>query len=526
MTLLQLQTETETYWTESFTVTEGDLEYLFSVFLEDETPLTSREIARLLVQYRAKQEAQTLRRQIEKGEIFQPKNSYSVGQQLVFPALNYKVGEVIAQRPGHNPEHGEFTVIKVDFGDGKAREYATALTSPHALNLDASPEAQSAIASEETIDRIMGQYGDDIIYLLEERLRETDDVAYFAGRWFLRSLLADVGIARLHLAEAVLVMHEGGPLDTPSIAKEVDLPQEVNARLQVFSLDHALFHDERFDEVGPAGKVLWYLRELEPEEVTTVPSRLQYTPIDYDWRRIPEELAILEHEIDDELSNLRSPARLSSEVTISLNFPHRRTGTLPLNSQLRHLFPTAYETPRILMTFVDGQTGEEMTGWVVREHRYVYGLADFYRQHKLPVGVYLTVRRTDDPSRVVVDFDGHRPRTEWIRLAVASENRLQLENHKRSIGADYDELMILGADDLKAVDALWISTENPERRLVDIVRDIMGELMRLNPQRTVHAKTLYSAVNVLRRCPPGPIFATLATEPDFEHVGGPYWRLV
>ena len=232
MTLLQLQTETETYWTESFTVTEGDLEYLFSVFLEDETPLTSREIARLLVQYRAKQEAQTLRRQIEKGEIFQPKNSYSVGQQLVFPALNYKVGEVIAQRPGHNPEHGEFTVIQVDFGDGKAREYATALTSPHALNLDASPEAQSAIASEETIDRIMGQYGDDIIYLLEERLRETDDVAYFAGRWFLRSLLADVGIARLHLAEAVLVMHEGGPLDTPSIAKEVDLPQEVNARLQ------------------------------------------------------------------------------------------------------------------------------------------------------------------------------------------------------------------------------------------------------------------------------------------------------
>ena len=73
MTLLQLQTETEIYWTESFTVTEDDLEYLFSVFLEDETPLTSREIARLLVQYRAKQEAQTLRRQIDKGESSSPR---------------------------------------------------------------------------------------------------------------------------------------------------------------------------------------------------------------------------------------------------------------------------------------------------------------------------------------------------------------------------------------------------------------------------------------------------------------------
>lgn len=523
--LLQLQTETDNYWADNFAITDEDLEYVFSVFLEDETPLTSQEIARRLVQYRIEQEALALRRRIEKGEIFQPQNTYTLGQQLIFPAFNYKVGEVVAQRPGNNPEHGEFTVIRVDFGDGKSREFASGLKSPHQLNLDASPEMRNPTVETATIDNIMQQHGDDIIYLLEERLREHDDVVYFAGRWFLRSLLADVSIAHLHLAEAVLVMHEGGPLDTASIVKEIDLPQEVNPRLQAFSLDYALFNDERFDEVGPAGKVLWYLRDLEPEEVTAVPERLRYKPIEYNWRVLPDELIALEREIDDELSNLRSPAHPSDEVTISLNFPHRRTGTLPLNSQLRHLFPTAYETPRILMTFIDGQTGEEMIGWVVREHRYVYGLADFYRRHKLPVGVYLTVRRTDDPSRVVVDFDGHRPRTEWIRLAVPGDDRLHFENHKRVIGADYDELMILGADDLKGVDALWINPDNPARSLTDTVRDMMVELVRLNPQRTVHAKTLYSAVNVVRRCPPGPIFAALVTHPEFEHVGGPYWRL-
>ena len=52
---------------------------------------------------------------------------------------------------------------------------------------------------------------------------------HFAGRWFLKSLLADVEIAHLHLAEAVLVMYEGGPLDTPAILKEIDLPREVNS---------------------------------------------------------------------------------------------------------------------------------------------------------------------------------------------------------------------------------------------------------------------------------------------------------
>jgi hypothetical protein len=342
----------------------------------------------------------------------------------------------------------------------------------------------------------------------------------------LRSLLADVGIAHLHLAEAVLDMHSGGPLTTQSILKEIGLPKEANPRLQAFSLDHALFQDERFDEVGPAGQVLWYLRSMEPEEVRTAPERLRYETLEYDWQALTDELLALEQEIDDELSNLRSPANPADSVTFSLNFPHRRVGTLPLNSRLRHLFPTAYEAPHILMTLVDGQTDEEMPGWVVREHRYVYGLADFYRRHKLPVGAYLTVRRTDDPSRVVVDFMAHRPHTEWIRLAVPlSDNRLRFENHKRLIGAEYDDLMVLGADDLKGVDALWMSTLQPARNLVDTLRDLIAELARLTPQHTVHAKTLYSAVNVVRRCPPGPLFAALVTRPEFEHVGGPYWRL-
>jgi hypothetical protein len=523
--LLQLQTETEQYWTEQFEITEQDIEYIFTVFLEDETPLTSPEIAERLIRYRLDKEVQTLRHQIQRGEIFQPKSTYSPGQTLVFPALGYTVGEVVGQRPGNNPEHGEFSVIQVTFDGGETREFASGLTAPHALNLEFTSSTREITLQQVDVAALLRAYGDDIVYLLEERLRGEKDVVYFAGRWFLKSLLAEVGIAHLHLAEAVLVMHEGGPLNTQTILKEIDLPQEVNARLQAFSLDYALFHDDRFDEVGPAGKVLWFLRELEPDEVVTVPERLRYKSIDYNWQLLSDELIALEQEIDDEMSNLRSPASPVDSVTFSLNFPHRRMGTLPLNSGLRHLFPTAYEAPRILMTLIDGQTNEEMRGWVVREHRYVCGLAEFYRRHRLPVGAYITVRRTDDPSRLVVDFRSHRPRTEWIRLAVPEGKRLLFENHKRAIGAEYDDLMILGADDLKGVDALWMSTDRPGQDLGDTLRDMMAELARLTPQRSVHAKTLYSAVNVLRRCPPGPIFATLVARPEFEHVGGPYWRL-
>jgi len=522
--LLQYQTETEQYWTERFQLTEEDIEYVFSIFLEEETPLSSQEIARRLIKFRIDQEIQHLRRQIERGEIFQPQNAYTIGQNLVFPALGFSSGQVIAERPGNNPEFGEFTVIQVDFGGGKSREFASSLKAPHALNVESDVDLHNVGKVRVDADDLFHDYGDDIVYLLEERLRSEKDVVYFAGRWFLRSLLADVGIAHLHLAEAVLVMNEGGPLETGSILQEIGLPKEVNPRLQAFSLDYALFQDERFDEVGPAGKVLWYLKEMEPEEVSTVPERLRYEPIDYNWRLLTDELTSLEQEIDDEMSNVRSPANPADSVTFSLNFPHRRSGTLPLSSRLRHLFPTAYEAPHILMTLIDGQTNEEMAGWVVREHRYVYGLTDFYRRHKLPVGAYITIRRTDDPSRVVVDFSSYRPRTEYIRLAtIGSDNRLHFENQKRLIGAEYDELMVLGAEDLKAVDALW---NKADRSLPDLMRDIMSDLARLTPQRTVHAKMLYSAVNVVRRCPPGPIFATLVARQEFEHVGGPYWRLV
>jgi len=41
----------------------------------------------------------------------------------------------------------------------------------------------------------------------------------------------------------------------------------------------------------------------------------------------------------------------------------------------------------------------------------------------------------------------------------------------------------------------------------------------------VHGKTLYTAVNVLRRCPPGLVFATLFGVRGFITTGDGYWVL-
>ena len=60
-----------------------------------------------------------------------------------------------------------------------------------------------------------------------------------------------------------------------TLLKDTGLPSNVNPRLQAFSLNYALQEDTRFDEVGPAGQLLWYLRRLEPPEVLYPPRRLE-----------------------------------------------------------------------------------------------------------------------------------------------------------------------------------------------------------------------------------------------------------
>ena len=61
--------------------------------------------------------------------------------------------------------------------------------------------------------------------------------------------------------------------------------------------------------------------------------------------------------------------------------------------------------------------------------------------------------------------------------------------------------------------------------LEKLVRDMLKELAKLTPQGHVHAEELYSAVNILRRVPPAPLLALLASTKSFVHVGDLHYRL-
>ncbi len=97
--------------------------------------------------------------------------------------------------------------------------------------------------------------------------------------WFPRALLVELHEGHLNLVEALLDVQGGGPLPPEVILPHLEMPADVPPALQIFSLNAALYRDPRFDEVGPAGQFLWFLRRMEPPEVLETPCACRELPI-------------------------------------------------------------------------------------------------------------------------------------------------------------------------------------------------------------------------------------------------------
>ena len=511
----------EDYW-ETFLVEEEDIEFLYNFLLEKETPLTSAELTNALVAERIHLERVNLERQRSAGGvIFMPKDRYATDQALVFPALGWRQGKVVGSRPGFNPDLGDFQVIQVKFTEGEMHEFASGLQD-HILN-----NPIEMVVGGENMDQalVMKKYGEELDAALVESLENHPDFVRIAGRWFPRALLVDINVGHLNLAEAVLDMTGGGPVPTSELLEQVGLSTADNRKLTEFSLDLALQEDPRFDEVGPAGEVLWFLNRLEPEGVLKPHICLRYADVEYDRSALTAEMVTLEAQIDDEQSPLGGKFQGIEEVILPIIFPHWRAGTLPLSTRIRHLFPTAYEAPRVRIMLVDGDTGARFPGWVVRPSRYVYGLREWYEAKGIIPGSLIRIRRAKNPGEVIVQCESRRPSREWIRtVLVGSDGGMVFAMLKQTIATSFDERMAIAAPDLEALDQVWQNSQKErvpfERVLVNTVR----ELSKLNPQSHVHATELYAAMNIIRRCPPGPILGILASRPWFVHVGDLHFR--
>jgi hypothetical protein len=147
--------------------------------------------------------------------------------------------------------------------------------------------------------------------------------------------------------------------------------------------------------------------------------------------------------------------------------------------------------------------------------------------HALPVGAQITLERTPKANEVIMDYRTRRPKREWARIGTAdlAAKQLRFEMNKVQIACEYDEYLIVAENETSAIDELREQLAREGMTIFQIVEQVVPELTKLNPNGTVHAKSVYSAVNMLRRCPPGPIFYALLTNRKFRDVGGGFFAL-
>ena len=322
--MIQPRTQTREYWEQEFTLTDADVDQIYNYFLEVEKPQGTAEIVRAVMQYRISAEKNDLLRQVADRKIYQPAESYAVGDDLVFPLQEFAHGKVTAIRDGNSPDIEAFKVITVKMGT-RERQYSAELPLEHPANLGEG--GFDSLLQTVSNDQLYADYAHFVEPKVLAALEGRDGFVVLGGKWFVEALLADVNIGHLHLAEAVLDMSGGGPLTTSEIRVHLDMDGSLETETQQFSLNHALLNDSRFDEVAPKDSVMWFLNRMAPSEVRATPARLEYSPQSYDADLVSGQLRVIEREIADEWSDLEVNDAVADSITFAINYPHRVTGT-------------------------------------------------------------------------------------------------------------------------------------------------------------------------------------------------------
>jgi hypothetical protein len=246
-------TETEEFWRDVFTVTEREETALQEHFLQQNQTMSLPAITRFLMQ---QQHSGLSRGQEATSGIYNPMDSYEVGNKLTFPALNDTVGDVVHIREGNNPRYGEFTVIEVRFpSQPETREFATGISNQNAHLIDAVEEPPLSI------DEIYERFGALAAEEVEAALEASDNFVHVGPEWLPRLMLIEFHEGFRNIADAMIDIM-GEPLPPKELLKEMPVEDEATEAIKRFSLNYALGQDTRFINRGSGEQPLWHLQRL------------------------------------------------------------------------------------------------------------------------------------------------------------------------------------------------------------------------------------------------------------------------
>jgi hypothetical protein len=519
----RLQTQTEAFWRDEYQVSDEEADLIASMILDANRPLRLEEFAATIIQKRFERDREASARQAKLSRLYQPMTTYAVGDQVMFSGADYRMGQVLAVRPGHNPKHGLFEVMQVRFEDGTQREFASAFPYTHPLNRPV--EELLGIEDPNTTEAEMVRlYQSHVLRKLEAALTANEDFVSFDGLWLLRELLPEIHVGHLNLAEA-MIYEAARPLAIHEMLPDLDLSKETSSEAQAFSFSHELGRDGRFDNIGTAEAPLWYLRALQPEAVHERPTvhRVAFRAQGGEYLGIT--MLDLIEQIGDELDEVAGATVSEGEILhCELCFAHLYAGTLPATARFLRRFDAAgHHFP---ITVVDDQSKRRFQAWVVPSERYVCGFSDWYAATGMCIGGQVTLMPAKEAGVFTIMMTAtHSRRSEWIRSASVIDDRLVLQMQRTSIPVRCDRNMLIDVPDRQAIARLMSVNDQRNLSLAAVVRTAFEEMAKLSSGGAVHAKSIYSAVNLLRRSGAVPVFAELTRRACYTPLVDGNWAL-
>ncbi len=498
-------------------IDENDLDFLYNLLLEEETPMTLAQLTESIIAERIKTYNKNKKETAAQDDNnYRPKKQYKEGDTIVFPKENGMSGIVTAVREGVNPEFGNFDVITVEMQDGTTKEYAANLAE-HSLNDYDYDNPDKNLIDPVYVNK---KFGRRISQKLTEELHKNDDLVRINRFWFPQALLSEVNLGFLNLAEAVLEMEEGRPMLTSEIMEQIEYPLDSNSALSEFSFNYALYQDDRFAEVGPLNKTLWTLKEMQPEDVRKTPMTLKCS----------EDILALNNDdgvelplgnIQDELdaSELIEPDETSDSFEVCVSYPHWKAGTLPLIGAVRPIFPTANDTDNVVFNFHDKKTGETFPGWVILSKNYVCGLKQWYRGSGIIPGSIFKVSVSEEPGTIDLELIPPRVSKDWIRgISIDEKNHFSFITKQNKITTEFDDRLVMHVENDPKLDTFWEFNNRKEANVLKQVDNVFREIAKDSPQGIVQFNEIYAGINMLRRVPPRALYNILENMEKYEHV--------
>ena len=531
MTKYQLAFLTEAYW-KAFTLTDEELKHLYGLILKDGMPQTTNYLVYEVVERRCQAEAEATQEECARQRVvpYDPRETFREGQRLLF--TKFGIARVTATWPQYDPYFGENLGMRVrEEATGKMRVFKAGIKRGFEYFVPAEVEEPEdwdlgKPTPYVTPGEVVEQFGSYVQRELLGRLSQDERFINFGQEWFLVDLLERVSPQELAQA-AERIRQAGEPLSLKGLADVPDKPQTQADFVQRFRWNYALARDNRFDNVGTSDAPLWFLAELEPPEVVTKPKALTIPAVPYsrEYIYVHRELKELDRRIaeEEEGSHPLGEPESAERVEFVLNFAHRQAGAIPLNKNTRRVFPRT-DRPRTRITFINGRSGERMPGWVMWEENYAWGLREWYEENLIWPGAYIRLERTEHPLELIVDYIPlPEPKTENVRVPRIVDGKLTFEWQERTIPYKYDPDMLIAETRFEDMEALGLEARYVGMPIFEVMCEIFPGLAQLHPQGHVHARTLFSAVNLVRRCAPGTVFCELSQRVCFDPVGGGYW---